>query len=92
MKAQDAVRHAISVSGKSQSGVSKSIGKTRNYVNALVSQADNTGGTLGCDTVAGIASACDYALVLLPKDTVPEGSLVIDPPDKNRRVSSDTDS
>ncbi|MEG0376522.1 MAG: hypothetical protein RR505_09655 [Raoultibacter sp.] len=77
MKAQDAVRHAISESGKTQAGVSKSIGKTRNYVNALVNQADTTGGTLGCETVAGIADACDYALVLLPKGTEPPGSLVI---------------
>lgn len=84
MKAQDAVRHAITVSGKSQSGVSKSIGKTRNYVNALVSQADATGGTLGCDTVAGIAVACDYALVLLPKGSEPPGSLVIDPPEQHQ--------
>lgn len=82
MKAQDAVRKAISSAGKSQSGVSKSVGKTRNYVNALVTQADNTGGSLGCDTVAGIASACDYALVLLPKGTEPPGSLVIDPPER----------
>lgn len=89
MKAQDAVRHAISASGKSQAGISKSIGKTRNYVNALITQADNTGGTLGCDTVAGIASACDYALVLLPKGTEPPGSLVIDSPKKKRGAAPD---
>ncbi len=82
MKAQDALRVAISSSGKSQAGISKSIGKTRNYVNAQVTQADNTGGTLECGTVAGIASACDYALVLGPKGSEPPDSLVIDPPEK----------
>lgn len=82
MKAQDALREAISSSGKSQAGISKSIGKTRNYVNALVTQADATGGTLECGTVAGIANACDYALVLIPRGTEPPGSLVIDPPAK----------
>lgn len=85
MKAQDAVRHAIAESGNSQAGVSKSIGKTRNYVNALVSQADTTGGTLGCETVAGIAEACDYALVLLPKGTEPPGSLVIGSPESTNQ-------
>ena len=78
MKAQDAIRQVIATSGNSQAGVSKSIGKTRNYVNALVAQADTTGGTLGCETVAGIAAACDYALVLLPKGSEPPGALFID--------------
>lgn len=79
VKAQDAVRKALETSGMSQSGASKAIGKTRNYVNAVVSQADATGGTLGCDTVAAIAGACGYSLALLPAGTEAPGAIVIDP-------------
>ncbi len=80
MKAQDAIKEVVTASGKSQAGVSKAVGKTRNYVNALVAQADATGGTLGCDTVAGIADACGYSLAVIPHADVPGSALVIDPP------------
>lgn len=81
MKAQEAVRKIIANSGKSQAGVSKAMGKTRNYVNAIVTQADSTGGTLGCETLAGIASACGYSLAVMPAGDVPSSALVIDPPE-----------
>lgn len=83
MKAQDIVREVISVSGMSQAGVSKNVGKTRNYVNALVTQADATGGSLGCDTLAAMLDVCGYALVALPRPDVPDSALVIDPPRKD---------
>lgn len=81
MKAQEAVREIIANSGISQAGVSKAMGKTRNYVNAIVTQADSTGGTLGCETLAGIAGVCGYSLAVMPAADVPSSALVIDPPE-----------
>lgn len=81
MKIQEAIRTAIGSSGNTQAGVSKSVGKTRNYVNAALHQADVNEGTIGCDKAAAMLNVCGYSLVAIPKGTEPPGSLVIDPPE-----------
>lgn len=78
MKAQDAIRSALDRSGMSQSGASKALGKSRNYVNSLLTQADSTGGTIGCDTAASILGACGYSLTAIPNGEEPPEAITID--------------
>lgn len=80
MKAQDAIRKALENAGESQASASGKLGKSRNYVNSLLAQADATGGTIGCDTAAAMLGVCGYSLAAMPKGEEPSGALVIDPP------------
>lgn len=63
MQVMDAVRHIISSSGKGGYGLSKELGKSRSYVSVLLRAGD-----VKATTLATIAHACGYDLVLVQRD------------------------
>lgn len=63
MRTSDAVRHMIQESGQSQRGVSLALGKSAGYIGASFAQADGDWKPLP-DTLAAVARACGWSLVL----------------------------
>ena len=60
MDARSALRHVVSMSGKTAAAVSQEMGLTRNFVTNTISR----GSAPRLDTFARIASACGYEVVL----------------------------
>lgn len=61
MKTGEAIRHMCEVSGKGTIEVSSDIGRGRSYVGSILSR----GSTPQADTLAKIAEACGYELMLV---------------------------
>lgn len=63
MRTSDAIAHIIERSGKSRSAISIELRKSRNFITSSFSQS---GGDWSpqADTLAAIARACGYSLVL----------------------------
>ena len=61
MKTGEAIRHMCEVAGKGTVEVSGDIGRGRSYVGSILSR----GSTPQADTLAEIAEACGYELVLI---------------------------
>ena len=60
MRVDEAIRHMCEATGGGTVTVSKAMGKTRSYLSALLSR----GTVPKADTLAQIAQACGYELVL----------------------------
>ena len=74
MYAMDALRIAANNSGITLSKIGLSLGKSRQYVNAII-----TGGnTPKCDTMAAMLNVCGYELAAIPADAIPDNAIVID--------------
>ena len=63
MDASEAIRMMIKLSGKSGRKVAREIGRSESFVSASLAQ----GVCPRVDTLARVASACGYELVLVPK-------------------------
>ena len=75
LNAKQAFRTIADASGLSRRALSAALGKTDNYISALLSQ----GRAPGSDLMAAIAQACGYTLALIPHgSTLPRGSIVLD--------------
>ena len=74
MYAMDAVRACASKCGKSLYRVSLDMGKSRQYVNSVITQ----GSTPKADTLARMLDVCGYELVALPKGDRPKTGIKID--------------
>lgn len=65
MDAKEAVRRMVEASGRSASDVSRSIGKSRNYIGVLIAQGSDP----RTRNLARIAHECGYRLVLRNDET-----------------------
>ena len=74
MYAMDAVKEAAGNAGISLYRVSLDMGKSRQYVNSVITR----GSTPQADTLARMLDVCGYKLVAVPGDNVPSDALVID--------------
>ena len=82
MNTTEALRAIIADTGESNRVISARMNRSGNYVTSLLRQAERMGADMNASTVAGIAAACGYALVLVPVGKVDGDMLVIDPPSK----------
>lgn len=60
METTDCIKHIIGKSGKSGIKVSQSLGRSDYYISTAISN----GRDVGCSTMAAIAEACGYELIL----------------------------
>lgn len=74
MYAMDALKIAAEKSGKSLYAISIGIGKSRQYVNSVITR----GSTPQCNTMSRMLEVCGYQLVAISKDRVTSDMLVID--------------
>ena len=74
MDAMLAVREIANSRGVALRRIGLTMGKSGQYVNVLISQ----GSSPRCATMSKMLDVCDYALVAMPKDKVPEDAIVID--------------
>lgn len=63
MRTHEALTHIIERSGKSKSAISLELGKSRNFITSSFTQSGGEWNPQG-DTLAAIAGACGYSLVL----------------------------
>ncbi len=70
MNAADAVLRMIGRSGKTKSGISSELGKTRNFVTSSISQAEKRGACWNpqVDTFIALAKCCGYSVVIKGRD------------------------
>ena len=73
MYAMDAVKQAANRAGLTLYRVSLDMGKTRQYVNNIITR----GSVPQADTLARMLDICGYSLCAIPKDKVPEDALII---------------
>ena len=59
------------------------MGKSEGYISAAIAQSKRKGGGVNTSTLASVADVCGYAVVLVPKDSVPDDAITIDPPTRN---------
>ncbi len=78
MKAHEALKQVLAESGNTPATISLRVGKTRNYISALLAQAERTGGSLTCSTLSSLADACNYSLVLVPKGCEVAGAIPVE--------------
>ena len=64
MNANDAMRTMIETSGKSGRQVAREIGRSESFVSSTLAQ----GVCPRADTLARVAEACGYEIVIIPKD------------------------
>ncbi|MBR3224385.1 MAG: helix-turn-helix domain-containing protein [Atopobiaceae bacterium] len=64
MNANDAMRAMIEASGKSGRQVAREIGRSESFVSSTLAQ----GVCPRVDTLARVAEACGYEIVIVPKD------------------------
>ena len=64
MNANDAMRAMIEASGKSGRQVAREIGRSESFVSSTLAQ----GVCPRADTLARVAEACGYKIVIVPKD------------------------
>ena len=75
MDAKSAMRHIVKNSGKAKAAISRELGKSDNYINAMHVMQRSP----GSDVLAAIAQACGYTLALVPHGSaLPSGSIVLD--------------
>ena len=74
MYAMDIVKQIAEQQGIPITRVGVEMGKSRQYVHGLMQH----GSTPRCDTMARMLDVCGYALVAVPRDSVPSDALVID--------------
>lgn len=60
MDTTDCIRHIVEQSGKSGIKISNAIGRSDYFISTTVSK----GSDVGCSTMAAIADACGYELIL----------------------------
>ena len=68
-------------SGMSKKAISEVMGKSGNYLASVIEQSRRKGGGVRSSTLSAVAEACGYAVVLLPKDSIPPEAITIDPPE-----------
>ena len=73
MYAMDALKQAAENSGKSLYAISLGIGKSRQYVNSVITR----GSTPQCDTMARMLETCGYGLYCMPIGKAPKDALQI---------------
>ena len=78
MNTNGAMREIVNRAGISQRAASERMGRSPNWLGATLARQ----GSSEAVTLASLASACGYALVLVPKDAVDGSMLVIDPPSR----------
>ena len=71
MNATECIQHMIKTSGKRGVRVSSELGKSKNYISAMIAQQNDP----SCQTMAAIAKVCGYDLILKGHDE----EIVIDP-------------
>ena len=81
MNSMDALRAVAADAGVPITHIGRAMGKRDNYVSVAI----NKGTDPKAGTLAAMAEACGYALVLLPADDVPDGAVKVDPPAKGER-------
>ena len=74
MNAHEAIRAMIKKRGRTLDSISTELGRSKNWLSATLYLADDS----RTGTVAEIARACGFALVLIPRSAIPPGALVID--------------
>lgn len=80
MNTKDVLKHAADEAGMSMIAVSKAMGRNDNYMSVTMSR----GSTPKADTLAAMLDVCGYDLAAVPRSCgLPDGSLVIDPPETN---------
>lgn len=82
MKTTDAMHAAIDASGMSSRAVSVKMGKSANYVSAVIASSRNKGGGVYSATLANLADVCGYALALVPVADLPDTAITVDPPER----------
>lgn len=82
MQVLDAITGIVTASGRSWRDISNAMGKSDNYLSATVAQSKRKAGDVRSATLAEVAAACGYALVLVPEGEVPDGAIKVDPPVK----------
>ena len=73
MYAMNTVKQAALSSGLTLSNVSVNMGRTRQYVNAVITQ----GSTPRADTLARMLDVCGYGLYAIPYADAPAGALQV---------------
>ena len=73
MEAMEALRIAAQNSGVALGNIGLSMGKSRQYVNAIMTK----GNTPRTDTLARMLDVCGYGLYAIPYEQAPEGALRI---------------
>ena len=78
MKAWEAAREIVSMSGMSMIAASKKMGRTGNFINNTTRQASDMDASMNCSTISAIAHACGYELCLVKKDKVRDHMLIVE--------------
>lgn len=78
MKAWEAAREIVSMSGMSMIATSRKMGKTDNYLASSLGQAKDMNASVKCTTMSAIAHACGYELCLVKKDKVRDHMLIVE--------------
>lgn len=73
MKLYEAIEKMAASRGKSIYAIQKEMGRSN-----LITSSKHQNVSMKVDGVARIADVCDYALVLVPEDSMPEGAIAID--------------
>ena len=75
MNTNNAMRTVVRESGLSMRRVSELMGRSSSWLGATLQRP----GSSEAATVARLASVCGYKLALVPRDSVPDSAIVIDP-------------
>lgn len=79
MNTNDAMRTIVSNAGLSMRAASERMGRSPNWLGATLARS----GSSEAGTLAELAAACGYALALVPLGELPEGAIVVDPPEES---------
>ena len=76
----EAIRQVVSRTGKSNRAVSELMGRSPGFINSVIEQSKRKGGGVNSSTLANVANACGCKLAFVPRESLPDDAIVIDPP------------
>lgn len=74
MEFYNVLDEVMNKSGMNQSTTSKRMGRASNYISVMKAK----GSIPSVNNAAAMMAACDYALVAVPRDSIPDDALIID--------------
>ena len=74
MNSNCAIRELVGRAGVSLRNASIQMGKSPTFLSSTLTN----NASCECATIAALASVCNYSLVLVPRDSVPNDAIVID--------------
>jgi len=78
MEANRAISAILGASGLKAAQVSRELGRVPGWLSSVLYKSRRDGGGMSTQTVAAVACCCGYRLALVPLDSIPPDSVVID--------------